>query len=123
MELLKKTSVPVKYSTDGLSHIELNDINSTLNNTVDAVNQLILNRNFNVNVEFNNYSKIYSLEEVLDLIPIDRRILGMELKFLSNTNEYSIYIYTGTDLEDLTWKSLDNWTIPNKLKIIDGGKW
>lgn len=123
MELLKKTSVPVKYSTDGLSHIELNDINSTLNNTVDAVNQLILNRNFNVNVEFNNYSKIYSLEEVLDLVPIDRRILGMELKFLSNTNEYSIYIYTGTDLEDLTWKSLDNWTIPNKLKIIDGGEW
>lgn len=123
MELLKKTSVPVKYSTDGLSHIELNDINSTLNNTIDAVNQLILNRNFNVNVEFNNYSKIYSLEEVLDLVPIDRRILGMELKFLSNTNEYSIYIYTGTDLEDLTWKSLDNWTIPNKLKIIDGGEW
>lgn len=123
MKLLKKTSVPVKYSTDGLSHIELNDINSTLNNTVDAVNQLILNRNFNVNVEFNNYSKIYSLEEVLDLVPIDRRVLGMELKFLSNTNEYSIYIYTGTDLEDLNWKSLNNWTIPNKLKIIDGGEW
>ena len=65
MELLNKTGVPVKSSGDGLSHKDVNNINSAINNTVDVVNLDLINY-CNINQEIKNYSKTFNFLQLQD---------------------------------------------------------
>lgn len=122
MNILNKTGVPTKYSTDGLSHIEFNAINSTLNSSVDSVNYL-LKSVCDLNMETNNLTRTFTLEEAVRLVPVQRRSLGLIIKFLGIDNIYEVYIYSGTNNEDETWKTLENWSLLSTESDIDGGEW
>lgn len=122
MDLLNKTGVPIKYSGDGLSHKDINDINTTTNSCVDGVNYCIKDY-CNINVEINDPDKTMTLKEAITLVPLSRRNFGMKVRFLDIENglSYSEYVYSGTVLGDEDWNNLNNWG--SVINFIDGGEW
>lgn len=120
MDKLEKTGVPTKYSGDGLSHQDINRINSTTNSAVDASNYMITNF-CNINDEINNYLKEFSLIEAIKVVPITRRKSGLEIRFLTSTNIYANYVYCSNSIEDDSWENEENWK--PLINSIDGGTW
>lgn len=121
MNTLGKTGVSNKVSGDSLSHQDVNNINSTVNLNVDATNYLL--KNFcNVNDEINDYSKIFSLEEAINQVPVNRRKPGMKIRFLDSSNIYREFIYMKSNTNQEDWINKANW-MPDGVDIIDGGEW
>lgn len=122
MELLNKTGVPIKNPGDGLSHKDINAINSTVNNAIDAINLTITNY-CNVNQEINDFSKTFTFLEAIKLVPVARRKSGLVVKYLSESRFYREYIfnYPGKTFTDEDWLLFDNWSLP--FDQIDGGEW
>ena len=122
MELLNKTGVPIKNPGDELSHKDINAINSTVNNAIDAINLTITNY-CNVNQEINDFSKTFTFLEAIKLVPVVRRKSGLVVKYLSESRFYREYIfnYPGKTFTDEDWLLFDNWSLP--FDQIDGGEW
>lgn len=120
MDLLNKTGVPVKNPGDGLSHKDVNNINSAVNNAVSAIN-LDLKNYCNINQEINNFSKRFSFSEAVDLVPISRRSLGLRLRYLGLDDKYKEFIYNLSDISPDSWSKEENWILP--FDKIDGGEW
>ena len=122
MELLNKTGVPIKTAGDGLSHREVNAINSTVNNAIDAANLDLINY-CNINQEVNDYSRVFTLASAIRVVPARRRCSGMNIKFLSTSGQMVEYIFTSTkkELSEEDWLDLNNWSLP--FIEIDGGEW
>ena len=120
MNTLDKTGVPTKYSGDGLSHIDINSINSVTNANVDATNMLL--KNFcNVNDEINSYTRTFTLEEAINQVPNTRRKPGITIKYLDIFNVFREYTYSGPDVTSENWTNVDYW-YPGANEI-DGGVW
>ena len=120
MELLNKTRVPVKSSGDGLSHKDVNNINSAINNTVDVVNLDLINY-CNINQEIKNYSKTFNFQEAVNLVPQSRRSPGLRLKYLGLDNSYKEFIFSCPSVTKENWVLEENWKLP--FDNIDGGEW
>ena len=120
--LLEKTGVPQKVAGDGLSHRDINNINSTVNNAIDAIN-LDLKDYCNVNQEINNFSKVFSLYDAINAVPKSRRRLGLKLRYLSSNSpiSYCEYVFCGLSIDDENWSNTNNWTLP--FIEVDGGEW
>lgn len=121
MNILTKTGVPIKTSGDGLSHQDINNINTTVNSNVDATNYLL--KNFcNINDEVNDYSQTFTLSEAIEKVPENRKKLGIKIRFLNVSNTYVEYIYSGNDISSENWSNEENWS-PVTFKVLDGGEW
>ena len=120
MDLLNKTGVPLKSSGDGLSHKDINNINSAVNNSIDVIN-LDLKNYCNINQEMRNYSKTYTFSEAVKLVPKSRRSSGLRLRYLDLDNSYKEFIFSCPEVTEENWIEEDNWKLP--FDVIDGGEW
>ena len=95
----------------------LNAMNNKINQLVVVVNQLLKDR-VNVNIEILGTTNPISLNRALELIPENRRIPGITIKFNDTESGcWSTYIWTGE-----TWESRESWTKISDTDIIDGGE-
>ena len=122
MELLKDTGVPMKKPGDGLSHKDINDINLTVNNAIEAINKDIQNY-CNINDEVRLSDKLFSFSEAVVLVPKSRRINGMVIKYLGKNGRHTELVFNAptTIFTDEDWINFDNWSYP--FSEIDGGTW
>lgn len=120
--LLNKTGVPNKTPGDGLSHKDINSINNTVNEVVEASNNDLLN-SCNVNLETGEFDKVFSFLEAISSIPQSRRKPGIVVKYLSVGNRYEelVFNYYGDLVSESDWLNEENWSLP--FKEIDGGEW
>ena len=123
MELLNKSGIAQKNSGDGLSHKDVNAINSTANAAVGAINDTVLMNFCNINSEVNDYARVFTLLSAVKIVPKNRRRPGLKIRYLNSEGVYSEYIYTGknTVISDEEWEREFNWSI--SLTNIDGGEW
>lgn len=120
MDLLNKTGVPIKNLGEDLDYQEINNINSSVNSTIDVVNLNLMDY-CNINQELKDYTRTFKLSEAIRLVPKSRRFPGFKLKYLSSDNSYKEYIYSNTIVTDSDWEQEDNWKL--SFNIIDGGEW
>lgn len=120
MDLLNKTGVPIKNLGEELDFQEINNMNSSINNTVNVVNSNLMDY-CNVNQEVKDYTRTFELSEAVKLVPKNRRSPGFKLKYLSSDNSYKEYIYCNTVVTDSDWEQKDNWKL--SFNGIDGGEW
>ena len=120
--LLNETGVLNKTPGDGLSHKDINSINNTVNEVVEASNNDLLN-SCNVNLETGEFDKVFSFLEAISSIPQSRRKPGIVVKYLSVGNRYEelVFNYYGDSVSESDWLNEENWSLP--FKEIDGGEW
>jgi len=116
MDIIQKTGIPTKNKGDGLSSADFNKINSAVNQNVEA-NNLYLKSIFDANLEMGT-DRYYTLEEVIPLVPANRRRIGFRVRFLSSSGFYNEQTFIGDSLED--WGDTTKWG--NGSRIIDGGE-
>jgi hypothetical protein len=97
----------------------MNNINSAINKNTTVTNNFLLEY-INPNVEDNQLDRIYTLEEILPLVPEQRRVPGIKLRFLSSEG-WVEYVYEPK--EGLGWENANCWTEGDGARIIDGGEW
>ena len=120
MDLLEPSGVGMKKLGDSLSHQDFNAVNNTVNSGVNHINEVI--KDFcNINSEANDFSRKFSLNSAVLLVPSSRRRLGMKIRFLGSEGNFLEFIYKGTDTNEENWTNEDNWAAP--FDIIDGGEW
>lgn len=121
IEVLKGTGIDKFTTGQKLSSQSLNDINTTVNNLVRAVNTL-LRSTVNINSEESDYKSTYTLEEAITLVPILRRNPGVKIAFKETETDWTEYIYKGEDIKEESWFDTNNWAL-NTADVIDGGIW
>lgn len=120
MKTIDKTGVPQKNPGDGLSHKDINAINTTVNDAVDAVNMYLRN-DCNINTECGDPGRQFTLSAAIEYVPSSRRAPGLKVKYLSTDGMYVEFIYNHTSTDDEYWKNTDYWR--PSINIIDGGVW
>ena len=113
--MLDPTGVTFKKG-QALSADSLNAMNDKINQLVMIVNQLLKDR-VNVNIEILGTTDPVSFSRALELIPENRQVPGVTIKFNDAESGWSTYIWTGR-----TWESKDCWTKITDTDIIDGGE-
>lgn len=104
-----------------LSSEALNTMNSRINDLVDIMN-LYLKSEVNVNAEEGDQNANYTLESARPLVPVNRRLGGIKLRFRTGPGEWIEYVYKGSAVDDNNWYDDDNWSV-SLDNIIDGGSW
>lgn len=122
MNTVDKTGVGRKNKGDKLSSDDINKINSSLNSSIDAINYS-LKDSCNLNLEVGDFNRIFTLEEAISLVPVDRRVPGLEIRFLSAENNFSLFIYMGQNVDSDSWENLSYWLDLRNTNYIDGGLW
>jgi hypothetical protein len=117
MDIIQKTGIPTKNKGDGLSSSDVNKINSAVNQNVEA-NNLYLRSIFDANLEMGT-DRYFTLEEVIPLVPANRRRIGFRVRFLSSSGFYSELTFIGDSLD--YWNDMKCWGHGNG-NIIDGGE-
>lgn len=118
MNLISPTGVPEKKIGDGLTAMEVNAINNTVNTEASVCNTMM--KGFcNVNQEMGNYEKVFTISSAAAYVPEDRRCPGMLIRFLGRNKKYSDYVFTNTDVS--RWLEIDCWKA--SVSVIDGGEW
>jgi hypothetical protein len=92
----------------------INKMNDTINSLVQKVN-LVMKTEININLELGDGK--YDLSDFLYMIPENRRIKGIKVRFINKLGEWTECIYTGNDFEDPK-----SWNL-SIGKNIDGGEW
>lgn len=118
MKTLKKTGISFE-SGQKLTASDLQKLNNTVNNIVDAVN-LMLKGKVDLNIELGDTEKTYSLKQAIEAAKNIRRELGQKIRFRALSGNFVEYSYIGKDLSDMSWSTEDNWT--TSLDLIDGGE-
>lgn len=113
--MLDPTGVTFKKG-QALSSDSLNAMNDKINQLVMIVNQLLKDR-VNVNIEILGTTNQISFSRALELIPENRHVPGVTIKFNESESGWSTYIWTGR-----TWESKDCWTRISDTDEIDGGE-
>jgi hypothetical protein len=116
MDIISKTGIPTKNKGDGLSSADFNKINSAVNQNVEA-NNLYLKSMFDANLELGT-DRYYTLAEVIELVPANRRRTGFRVRFFSSPGFYDEQTFTGDSLDD--WSDVNKWG--HGGGIIDGGE-
>jgi hypothetical protein len=117
MDIIQKTGIPTKNKGDGLSSSDFNKINSAVNQNVDA-NNLYLKSMFDANLEMGT-DRYFTLEEVISLVPVNRRRVGFRVRFLRSSGFYGEQTFIGDSLGE--WNDLSKWGHGGG-NIIDGGE-
>ena len=134
MELLDKTIIRTKVPGDTLTSKEINSINTAVNNLVSYTNAMI-SKYCDINLEYGNSKKQFSLGTAVSVVPAGRRTIGMKIRFFNFDNNYSEYSFIGSATDEDSWKSEKNWINESKssssedvevntnITVIDGGEW
>lgn len=116
-ELINKTGLQSFGSGQQLTSDAMNNINNTLNKCVETCNSLLLS-DINICAETEDYNTTYdSLSDVLDLVPKNRRVEGIKIRFKETILGWVEYVFLGGD-----WSNLDRWRFSLRT-VIDGGEW
>lgn len=119
MEYIPETGISFNKG-EQLTASKLQTLNDRINELVRNVNNMLKGL-CDINVELNDFNRIFSLSEAINVISNTRRVRGMKIRFLAQNNSYSEYSYVGKTLSDIDWKNLDNWTIFEDV-VVDGGE-
>ena len=119
-ELISKLNIN-KKDGDKLYHSDINTMVSTINESINEINNRLTSF-CNINIEeLKSFSKEISLEEAINLVKAGRRVPGLIIKFLSSsTKDWVEYIFR-PDKDNNSWFDLNNWKILGTPKLIDGG--
>lgn len=121
MNILEKTGVPIKTPGMKLSAEDINKINSTTNNCVDAINYLLVDT-CNINEEVGDHTRSFTLAEAIKLVPSGRRYPGILIRFKEKTTlRYEEYTYMGDYTNTAEFENPENWG--SGISVIDGGEW
>ena len=118
MDIINKTGIPTKNKGDGLSSSDVNKINSAVNQSVDVSN-MYLKSVYDANLE-NGTDRFYTFDEVVLLVPQNRRRIGLKIRFLMPSGFFEELVYVGDDMEATSWVDRNNWSRGGS--IIDGGE-
>ena len=118
MDIIQKTGIPTKNKGDGLSSADVNKINSAVNQSVEVSN-MYLKTVYDANLE-NGTDRFYTFDEVVLLVPGNRRRIGLKIRFLMSSGFFEELTYIGDDLEVGSWRDRNNWS--HGGSIIDGGE-
>ena len=119
MNFIKKTGLDFSVGQK-LTASDLKILNNTINNLVDAVNNLLQGL-YDLNVELKNFDITFTLDEAIAAVSNERRIKGMKLRFRNKSGKYVEYSYVGNTLDSIDWNNQNNWL--TTLEIVDGGTW
>jgi hypothetical protein len=119
MDIINKTGIPTKNKGDGLSSSDVNKINSAVNQSVDVSN-MYLKSVYDANLENGGTSRFYTFDEVVLLVPQNRRRIGLKIRFLMSSGFFEELVYVGDDMETTSWIDRNNWS--HGGSIIDGGE-
>lgn len=120
-ELIKNTGLSFEPGQK-LSSASLNILNDRLNDVINSINT-ILKSEVNINAEENNFNRVYTIREAISLVPSDRRVSGIKLRFKESDEFWGEYVYLGESKNDESWFNLDNWNFNLNDKTINGGEW
>ncbi len=119
MEYLQETGITFNKG-EQLTARKLQLMNNKINELVRNVNNMLKGL-CDLNVEFNDFNRVFDLYEAVNVVSQTRRMRGMKIRFLANNDTYLEYSYVGDTLNDSDWKNLDNWTMIEST-IVDGGE-
>lgn len=105
--------------TAGVTKNQMETIVNKINEVIDCSNKVLI-REINLNQEYNDPTKIFTIGEALEASKNIIRAFGLRLRFLSTTGRYVEYSYLGTTLEDVDWLLESNWC--TGVDLIDGGE-
>lgn len=128
--LLEKSGI-LFNGGEALSSSKLNSIIEKENEIIDTINN-ILKSFCDINQE-TGLQRVYSLEQAIAIVPVNRRSFTMKIRFIENADtdnnnnliniRFAEYFYTGPmGFTNDDWINPENWSknVPN---IIDGGEW
>lgn len=122
IDKVNKSPLGTKKAGDILYHQEINSLNNTLNSSIDTLNTQ-LKTTINVNLEMGTPGTPYALRDAIKLIPSERRVPGIVVRYLDMETKYYLeYTYQGKEPEK-DWENMDMWTINGESVWIDGGEW
>ena len=119
MEYIQETGITFNKG-EQLTARKLQILNDKINELVRNVNNM-LEGLCDINVELNDFSRIFTLSEALEVVSKTRRMRGMKIRFLGQNETYQEYSYVGETVEDADWNNVDNWSIFEDV-VIDGGE-
>ena len=113
--MLDPTGITFKKG-QALNADSLNIMNDRINQLITVVNHLLKDR-INVNIEILGTTNPISFEHALELIPENRQVPGVTIKFNDAECGWSTYMWIGR-----TWGSRESWIKISDTDIIDGGE-
>lgn len=119
MEYITETGISFNKG-EQLTARKLQILNDKINELVRNVNGMLMGL-CDINVELNDFTRIFELPEAISIVSQTRRMKGMKIRFLGKNETYLEYSYTGLTLNDADWKNIENWTMIEDL-IVDGGE-
>jgi hypothetical protein len=119
MEYLTETGISFNKG-EQLTARKLQILNDKINELVKTVNGMLMGL-CDINVEINDFTRVFDLSEAIDIVSQTRRMKGMKVRFLGDNNSYLEYSYVGPTVNDTDWENVDNWTMLED-PLIDGGK-
>lgn len=119
MNYINKTGVSFEKGAK-LPAASLQEMNKVINNLVDAVN-LMLKGKVDINLEYNDPDRRFTLTQATEAVGKIRRSLGQKIRFRSKeTGKYVEYSYVGEDVGDDSWTNTGNWV--TGVDLVDGGE-
>lgn len=119
MEYITKTGISFNKG-EQLTARKLQIMNDKINELVNNVNNMLMGL-CNINIELNDFTRIFDLSEAINIVSQTRRMKGMKIRFLGENEIYLEYSYIGPTLNDVDWENIDNWTMIEDL-VVDGGE-
>ena len=113
--MLSPTGITFKKG-QALNTDSLNILNDRINQLVTIINQLLKDR-VNVNIEILGTTNPISFGRAIELVPENRKIPGITVKFNDAEFGWSTYMWVGQ-----TWESRESWIKLSDTDIIDGGE-
>lgn len=120
-----KALVKRGYLTSAATSTPITTVSGTLTDTIDNNTRVAVGNdegNFHIYTKdwvssmsgFINIDGIYSvsnlaLEEAIEIIPSKHRHLGLVITFTNADEQWVVYQYDGSDLEDANWIDVNNW--------------
>lgn len=130
MNTIEKSGL-ILNSGEALTSSKINSIITKENEIIDTINK-ILKSFCDINQE-TGLQRVYSLEQAIAIVPVNRRSFTMKIRFIENADtdnnnnliniRFAEYFYTGPmGFTNDDWINPENWSknVPN---IIDGGEW
>ena len=119
MEYITETGISFNKG-EQLTARKLQTLNDKINELVRVVNNMLMGL-CDINVELNDFTRVFELSEAISVVSQTRRVKGMKIRFLGENETYLEYSYTGSTLNDTDWKNIENWTMVEDL-LVDGGE-
>ena len=119
MEYLRETGITFNKG-EQLTARKLQIMNDKINELVKTANNFLCGL-CDINVELNDFDRVFTLPEAIGIVSQTRRMKGMKVRFLASNDCYVEYSYIGSTLEDSDWYNLENWSIFED-PVIDGGE-